>query len=266
MTSPLYLSRRPGKKSLVTCYARYESEIAEAQYCDAHYGPDKFGVTNFPAHLAQLCAAALCEGSRCRALDLGCAVGRASFELATRFEHVTGLDFSSRFIAVARRLQEHSRINYRLREEGELISDHLVNLADLGLSATASKVSFYQGDAQRLEAPLCDFDLILAANLIDRLPDPGTLLAGIHRRLVLGGLLALASPYSWMEAFTPRQQWLGGRFHAGCPLPSLEGLGRKLARHFTAVGEPLEVEFVIRETARTYQHGISQLTFWRRVH
>lgn len=33
---------------------RYESDLAVSQYCDPHYGPDKFGVTNFPLKLAQL--------------------------------------------------------------------------------------------------------------------------------------------------------------------------------------------------------------------
>ena len=32
-----------------------------------------------------------------------------------------------------------------------------------------------------------------------------------------------------------------------------------------AVGEPQEVDFVLRETARKFQFNISQLTLWRRV-
>jgi len=265
MSSAPFLPRHHGKTTFVTSYERYQSDVAISQYCDAHYGPDKFGVANFPARLAHLCAAALAGQPHCRALDLGCAVGRASFELATCFDQVTGLDISPRFIAIANRLKKRGRISYQLSEEGDLVSDHQVSLADLGLAATAPQVFFYQGDAQRLEAPLCDFDLILAANLIDRLPDPGAFLAGIHRRLNIGGLLAIASPYSWMEAFTPRQQWLGGRFRAGCPITTLKCMGKKLAKHFAAVEEPQEVEFVIRENARKFQHYISQLTLWRRV-
>jgi 2-polyprenyl-3-methyl-5-hydroxy-6-metoxy-1,4-benzoquinol methylase len=36
-----------------------------------------------------------------RALDLGCAVGRSSFELTRYFDRVVGLDYSARFIQVA---------------------------------------------------------------------------------------------------------------------------------------------------------------------
>jgi hypothetical protein len=78
--------------------------------------------------------------------------------------------------------------------------------------------------------------------------------------LIGDGLLAISSPYTWLEHFTPRRRWLGGRFRAGSPMSSLEGLSKKLAKHFTAVGEPQEVEFILRENARMFQHYISQLT------
>ena len=254
-----------GKISLASCYSYYESNAAIAQYCDAHYGPDKFGVANFPAHLAHLCASALQGKPQRSALDLGCAVGRTSFELATCFDQVTGIDFSSRFIDIANRLKERGRIGYRLIEEGDLITDHEVFLADLDLAATAPNVTFSQGNAEHLDAQYNCYDLVLAANLIDRLPEPGKFLAGIHQMLVVGGLLMIASPYNWLEHFTPRHQWLGGRFRFGARLTSLEGVRKKLTKHFAAVGEPQNVEFVIRKTARTFQHNLSQVTFWRRV-
>jgi putative 4-mercaptohistidine N1-methyltranferase len=263
-SSPLKL-RRPERTTRAACYSRYQSDAAVAQYCDAHYGPDKFGVANFPARLAELCTAALAGKPQRRALDLGCAVGRASFELATRLDHVTGIDISDPFIALARRLQKRGRINYRLPEEGDLISDQQVRLADLGLAATASRVAFHQGNVLQLDEQFTDYDLVLAANLIDRLPDPRKFLSEVHRLLASDGLLAIASPYTWLDHYTPRRRWLGGRFRAGAPMSSLEGLRKKLAKHFTAVGEPQEVEFVIRENARMYQHYISQLTLWRRV-
>jgi putative 4-mercaptohistidine N1-methyltranferase len=199
------------------------------------------------------------------ALDLGCAAGRASFELATCFDQVTGIDFSSHFIDVATRLKCRGRIAYRLIEEGELVSDHEVFLADFGLEATASKVTFYQENVERLDVKCHNHDLVLAANLIDRLSRPGRFLSEVHKLLVVGGLLVIASPYNWLDNFTPRQQWLGGRFRAGTPITSQEGLNKKLTKHFDAVSEPQDVEFVIRKTARTFQHNISQVTVWRRV-
>ncbi|MEA3362633.1 MAG: putative 4-mercaptohistidine N1-methyltransferase [Thermodesulfobacteriota bacterium] len=259
------LSQSSNKSVRGALYARYHSDSAISQYCDAHYGPDKFGVANFPKRMVQLCITALEGKPQRRALDLGCAVGRTSFELATYFDQVTGIDFSSRFIDIARRIQKRGKICYQLPEEGELISDHEVLLTEHDLADTASKVTFSQGNARYLETRFCDYDLVLAANLIDRCPEPRKFLAGIHKRLVLGGLLVIASPYNWLEHYTPRKQWLGGRFRVGTPFTSLEGLEKKLSKHFIMIGEPQEVEFVIRETARTFHHNISQVTLWRRI-
>ncbi len=266
MLKPPRLSRSPSKSAMTALYARYNSDTAVSQYCDAHYGLDKFGVENFSRKITRISAAALEGKPQNSALNLGCAVGRTSFELATHFEQVTGIDFSSRFINIAKRIQKRGKICYQLPEEGVLISDHEISLADLNLAETADKVTFLQGDVCRLEPRFCDYDLVLAANLIDRLPEPGKFLANIHQRLVIGGLLVITSPYNWLEHYTPRKRWLGGRFRAGTPLTSLEGLSKKLSRHFTMIGEPLELEYVIRETARTFQHCISQVTIWHRIH
>jgi putative 4-mercaptohistidine N1-methyltranferase len=262
--SPSLLLRR-NENPLAACYSRYHSDAAVAEYCDAHYGPDKFGVPNFPARLAHLCLAELAGKPQRRALDLGCAVGRASFELATRFEQVTGIDFSARFIEIACRVQERGNICYQRPEEGELVSDQQACLAELGLAATASRVTFHQGNAMRLDERFGGYDLLLAANLLDRLPDPGKFLSGSHRLLLVGGLLAIASPYNWLESFTPRRKWLGGGFRAGAPLASHDALRKRLAKHFSPVGEPRELELVIRENARKFQYYLSQLTLWRRV-
>lgn len=245
-------------------YRRYQSDLAVSQYCDAHYGPDRFGVANFSVTIARLCIEAIASRPMGRALDLGCAVGRTCFELATHFDQVTGIDSSQRFIEIAQRIKKRGRICYRLPEEGELISDHKVYLPDFCLAENAAKVSFCQGDAQSLDALFCDYDLVLAANLIDRLPCPAKFLANISQRLVAGGLFVIASPYNWLEDFTPKRHWLGGRFSSGTPIDSLKGLSKRLSKHFTLIAEPIDVEFVIRETARSYHYNISQVTCWQR--
>ena len=264
MTSPPLMPPTAAGKPPGACHLRYNSDAAVAQYCDAHYGPDKFGVPNFPARLARICCCALAERPRQRALDLGCAVGRASFELATCFERVDAVDYSRRFIDIALQLQQRGHFAYTTPVEGEVLCDRQVDLEQLGLFPTAGRVRFSSGNALNLRLQICDYDLILAANLLDRLPAPAEFLASIHRRLRLGGLLALASPYNWKGDYTPPNRWLGGRFHCGAPLCSATEIERLLTRHFVATGPPREIEFVLRETARTFQHGISQFQLWRR--
>lgn len=244
--------------------AMYETDGAVAQYCDAHYGPDKFGVGNFPARLVELCLQAMGERPRRRALDLGCAVGRASFELARHFDQVSAIDFSARFIRIAYQLQEKGVIHYQLADEGEIVSFHEQRLGDFGLATTSARVEFCQGDAHNLKPQFTGYDLVLAANLLDRLYEPARFLATIHQRLNPGGLLAIASPYSWQEEFTPKERWIGGRRRAGEPFSTLAGLTEQLAPHFRMLGTPRDLPFVIRETARKFQHSIAELTFWEK--
>lgn len=245
--------------------AMYETDNSVAQYCDAHYGPEKFGVPNFPARLVEICVQILADRPKNRALDLGCAVGRSSFELARHFNFVSGIDFSARFIRIAHQLQEKGVIHYQLPEEGEIVSFHEKHLSDFALAKNSARIEFFQGDAHNLKPQFTGYDLVLAANLLDRLYDPRRFLSGIHERLNQGGLLVLASPYTWQEEFTKKENWVGGIRLAGEPFTTLEGLREQLGNHFRMIEEPRDVEFVIRETARKYQHTISQLTVWEKV-
>ncbi len=244
--------------------AMYETDTAVSQYCEFHYGKTYFGVPLFPVRCAGLSLEFTPLDARRRALDLGCAVGRASFELARQFDHVTGIDFSARFIRVALQLKEKGNVHYELIEEGEIVSYHKVNLSDLELEKAASRVEFFQGDATNLKPQFTDYDLILAANLLDRLYDPRRFLTSIHQRLCPGGVLVLTSPYTWLEEFTKKENWLGGVRHAGEPLWTIDALREVLSAHFTPIIPPRDVEFVIRETRRKFQHSLAELTAWRR--
>jgi 5-histidylcysteine sulfoxide synthase/putative 4-mercaptohistidine N1-methyltranferase len=252
-------------QELETPEVMYETDDAVAQYCDAHFGPDKFGVPNFPSELVNICIKVMSDRPKERALDLGCAVGRASFELARHFKFVSGVDFSARFMRIAHQLQDKGVSHYQLPEEGEIVSFHETRLSDFCLAEYADKIEFLQGDAHNLKPHLTGYDLVLAANLLDRLYDPRHFLSNIHERMNPNGLLVLASPYTWLEDFTKKENWVGGVRIAGEPFTTLDGLKKQLGRQFRMLKEPRDVEFVIRETARKFQHTISQLTIWEKL-
>ena len=245
--------------------AMYETDTAVSQYCEAHYGQTYFDVENFTVRLAKICMEYMKDRPRKRALDLGCAVGRATFELAKKFDFVTGLDFSARFIRIAFQLQEKGVARYALVEEGDIVSYHEKQLADFGLDNVNDHVEFFQADATNLKPQFSNYDLILAANLIDRLYDPKKFLTTIQERLNIGGLLVLASPYTWLEAFTKKDNWVGGIRKDGEPYTTLEGLRDLLKTHFRMIDDPRDIDFVIRETKRKFQHTLSQLTVWERI-
>jgi putative 4-mercaptohistidine N1-methyltranferase len=197
------------------------------------------------------------------ALDLGCAVGRAAFELARGgFERVTGLDFSTRFFRLATRMRDEGYLRYAFTEEGEIVSFHEIGLQELGLEAVRDRVRFSQADACNLPEKFTGYDLVLAANLIDRLYSPRRFLSMIHERMNPGGLLIITSPYTWLEEYTKKEEWLGGYRDAGEPVWSLDGLKNVLAPHFNLLDKPRDLPFVIRETRRKFQHTVAELTVW----
>ena len=243
----------------------YETDQALTQYAEFHYGEEYFGVPNFPQAVARHALAAASGRPLHRALDLGCSVGRTAFELARACPEVTGIDLSARFIQVGVRLREEGRYPYAVVEEGEIQSYRTADLARLGLAATAGRVQFFQDDATNLKPLHTGYDLVVAANLIDRLREPRKFLTAIGGRIRPGGLLLLTSPYTWLAEHTPREEWLGGFRKNGENRTTLEALQESLAPHFRLLeGYPLDLPFVIRETARKFQHSLAQVTLWER--
>ena len=79
-----------------------------------------------------------------------------------------------------------------------------------------------------------------------------------------GGVLLLSSPYTWLEEYTPKDNWLGGLRENGEAVTTLQALRRILQADFEEIAPPEDVPFVIRETSRKYQHTVAQLTLWRK--
>lgn len=250
--------------------SHYETDKLMSEYAEFHYGDEYFGVPNFSKALVELAVTTLAQHQldglpKHTALDLGCASGRATFELARYFDQVTGVDFSARFIGQAVQLAKGETLRYTLIDEGELVSYKSRSLAGLKLEDTQHKVAFFQGDACNLKPVFTGYDFILAANLIDRLYDPAKFLSSIHERLNVGGVLMLASPYTWLSEHTPRKEWIGGFKKDGETFTTFDGLQTLLSKHFRLIQEPQEVSFVIRETKRKFQHTLSEVTFWQRT-
>ncbi len=245
--------------------SNYETDKLLSEYAEFHYGDTYFDVPNFPKALAEIAIKAMGDRPAGKALDLGCASGRATFELARHFDHVTGIDFSARFIGQGVQLAQQGVLRYTLIDEGDLVFYRERTLGNLGLERVKNKVEFYQGDACNLKPLFSGYDLILAANLIDRLYEPGKLLNLIHARINIGGLLMITSPYTWLAEHTKREFWIGGFKRDGENFTTLDGLKEMLGKHFRLVQGPQPVPFVIRETSHKHQHTVSEVTLWERI-
>ena len=255
-----------------TEFSTYETDSSVSQYCEFHYGDEYFNTPNFAKTYAQYAINAIqndadfTQRHDLRVLEIGCSVGRASFELAKYFNEVTALDFSARFIRIANQLQNSGSILYTIPQEGQIMEFKEQSLQALNLENTAQKCEFMQQDACNMKPIFTGYDMIVAVNLIDRLYEPKKFLQDLAHRLNQGGLLMLASPYSWDESFTEKAHWLGGYkdSQSGENVTTLETLEAVLSAEFDLVKTPEEIPFVIRETKRKFQHTLSEVSLWKK--
>ena len=248
----------------------YESNRGVSEYLLFHYGKPgglapislaPSGAFEFPVRCVQDCLDPERLPEEARALDLGCAVGRSSFELARHCASVVGIDYSRAFVKTAERLRSRGSVSFSVVEEGELT---LTQIARVSTGVDRSRVRFERGDAMNLRASLGSFDVVLMANLIDRLPDPRRCLRRLPALVNPGGQLIITSPYTWLPEYTPRSKWLGGRRRAGRSVRTADALLDILSPDFSLVRRR-DLPFVIREHARKFQLGIAEATIWRRA-
>lgn len=246
----------------------YESEVLSDWYLLFHYGsPEEIldGIGFDPSGLPPGCLefpvatvrAARLDGPIERALDLGCAVGRSSFELSRSADEVIGIDFSHRFVEFAAALGRGETLEYNRYAEM-----HLTESLSASLPSDSKpdrihpdRTHFEQGDAMDLREDLGDFDLVHAANLLCRLPQPLRFLDRLPRLVRPGGRFVISTPATWLPEYTPVEN-------------QPEGLTLDFLReHLDDTFEFLEVEelpFLIREHRRKLQLSTAQTSLWVR--
>jgi putative 4-mercaptohistidine N1-methyltranferase len=245
----------------------YNSERAVAEYLLLHYGkseprlPEALSeALDFPARCVSQCLDVGRLPKDARALDLGCAVGRSSFELARHCPQVLALDFSSAFIHVANGLRERGSFTFKYVEEGEIMHSHT---AVVPSDLERKRVTFERGDAVNLRLDLGLFDVVLMANLIDRVDDPRKCLEQLPGIIKAEGQLIITSPYTWLAEFTPRENWLGGFISDGHQVQTFDALKDILSPQFELMRRQ-DLPFMIREHSRKFQYGISEASIWQR--
>lgn len=239
----------------------YESDRAVAEYLLFHYGPDTLqmpwpigprSALGFPVRCVRDTFLPEAWPSHARALDIGCAVGRSTFELSASCREVVGIDASQALIAAAQHLQSAGSIEFDIRQEGSVSHRTRVSIP---VGSHPDRMVFQVGDALQLAPDLGVFDLVLAANLLDRVPSPRRLLEVLRSLVVPGGQLVITSPYTWLEEYTPTDEWLSSPEE-----PTVQALARHLPGFRLA--RRLDLPFLIREHARKYQWSVAEATVW----
>lgn len=245
--------------------AKYDAQAVVGYYMDFHFGPN----SDYPVACAEHCVRAMKELGvpMGRALEVGAGPGRSAIELSKVFEHVDAGDYSQSFVDVAQRLITDGEIHWSMMVDrtANTVVERSVSAKDLEVGS----VSFSQMDALALPKSLTGYDLICGFNLIDRLAKPKDFLLAARQKLNPGGLLVIASPYTWQEEFTDRSEWLGAFKYGDNDGPtSYVGLKEFLGSNgFEEVREAQDVWFRIDELAngRKSQQTSAQMTFWRQI-
>jgi putative 4-mercaptohistidine N1-methyltranferase len=241
--------------------AIYESEKLLGEYLLFHYGSAEEILPSdrkWPAGMREALdfpkrtVAHFTQGRAKRGLDLGCAVGRSTFEMARFCDEVIGIDFSHAFIRAAEMLRRGETMTYHRVEEASI---RTTLAARMPSGCFADNIRFQQGDAMNLPVDIGVFDRVHAANLLCRLPEPQLLLERLPALVETGGELVLATPCTWLEEFTPRENQPPGA--------TFDWLKSSLEPAFQLLRSS-EEPFLIRETARKFQWTFSQVSVWRR--
>jgi putative 4-mercaptohistidine N1-methyltranferase len=240
----------------------YESPQMLADYLLFHYGEDQdvmpwdFGpkdALQYPARCAAICQKAA-NGRAKRVLDLGCAVGKSTFEIARFTDEVVGIDYSHQFIDAANQLKETGAHDYQMQEEGTLTTPRT---ARIPAEIDRNRMKFLHGDACNLPDNLGLFDGVLMANLLCRLPDPARCLDRMKTLIGENGWLVIATPASWSDEYTPREKWLAQNGS------TLEGIRENLQPEFS-LSHREDMPFVLREHRRKFQWTVAEVSVWRK--
>ena len=120
-------------------------------HCEAHFGESLPMVKNYRKAIADF-AHSVTSGHKIeRAIDIGCKVGRTTWELAQKIDKVIGIDFTARYIRVPVDLSAQGRLRYQFEIEGELQELREIKLNEYGFDKLKNRVEFWQADASNLK-------------------------------------------------------------------------------------------------------------------
>lgn len=193
-------------------------------------------VTILRAGLDRLAEAGIRPGAV--AIDLGCAVGRSTFELAARTDGegtlVIGVDLNIAMLRVAAAALRAGTVSYPLRRVGMVYDERSAQVPRDG----ADRVDFWCADVLALPFEADTFDFAASINLIDTVQSPLDHLTSLRDVVREGGGALVASPFDWSPSATGIEAWIGGH----SPYDERRGRSENVLRSLIGGDHPSKVD------------------------
>lgn len=202
------------------------------------------------------------------ALDIGCAVGRLSLEMAKTHRRVIGIDTSAAFIGKAREIVQRRRLDFELIVEGRLTEPRNF---DFDQNWNFDNIDFIVADALALPFRRNDFATVAAINLLEKVPDPLKHLAEVNRVLrQQASRFLFSDPFSWDAKVSPPELWLGGNGNHHYSHRGIDTMRRLFSGEYDIFTPPFNilsqgnVSWKIRKTENLWEHITSQFLVGQR--
>ena len=157
--------------------------------------------------LLKRCFAALSSPIQGTWLDIGCALGRGTMEIASRTKQLAlGVDINFSMLRLARKTMRTGHATYPLRKVGMVYEEkqHHITIPEPDM------LDFWACDATQLPFSKDVFDGVCSVNVLDCTHSPIEHIAEAARVLKPTCEMVLATPYDWSVHATQIESWIGG--------------------------------------------------------
>ena len=206
------------------------------------------------------------------ALDIGCSVGRLTFELTKTHEWAVGIDTSRSFVKAARKVMAQRKLEFDLIMEGQITEKRT---GELDPAFEFDSAEFIVADAMALPFRSNRFVTSTSVNILEKVPDPSIHLSEANRVMnCIDARFLFSDPFTWDEAVNSPDLWLGGRNEGPFKGYGIENICRllegknqessKLFFPFFTILEKGQVLWKIRKTRHLWEHITSQFVIAQR--
>lgn len=195
---------------------------------------------------------------RTSVLEIGCGVGRFSFELAKLFSSVIGIDFSARYIRCGEMIKSGGDLRYAIRLGNGQAIQKVITSNQLSLNESIrDKVKFWQADACNLKSSFTGYDLVISINALETMYNPKKFLNEIHSRISDKGYFVLCSTYKWSQVYCSKSEWLSED-----NTTAFNSINLILSRNFTKIIEPICIDIPIINIDSNIIEMSTEVSFW----